>query len=192
MTSTTTPETNSPERAVDTGLASLVLIFRFHGIAVDPAQLTHKFGSVTFGVSEMLRSAKELELKARVIQSSWERLADTPLPAIAERKNGTFFILGKVSEGTVLIQDPLVGRPQILPRAEFEAQWSGNLVLMARRAGLGELARSFNITWFLQAMHKYRHLLYEVLFAHSSCNFLLWSRRCSFRSWWIKSLYIRV
>src|SRR5580700_7541922 len=36
---------------------------------------------------------------------------------------------------------------------------------MTRRAGLGELARRFDITWFLQAMHKYRGLLTEVLVA---------------------------
>ena len=113
----------------------------------------------------MLRCARELHLKARVIGSEWERLVDTPLPAIAERYDGSFFILGKASGETVLIQDPAVGRPQVLSRAEFETQWNGNLVLMTRRAGLGELTRSFNITWFLQAMHKYRRLLGEVLIA---------------------------
>src|SRR5262245_55558485 len=34
---------------------------------------------------------------------------------------------------------------------------------MARRAGLGDLTRRFDITWFLGAIHKYRHLLSEVL-----------------------------
>ena len=154
-----------PERPLDTGLASLVLILRFHGIAIDPAQLAHKFGGSVIGSSEMLRCAKELHLKARVIASDWERLADTPLPAIAERKDGSFLILGKFSGDTVLVQDPVVGRPQVLTRAEFETEWCGRLVLMARRAGLGSLAQSFNIGWFLQAMHKYRRLLGEVLFA---------------------------
>ena len=36
---------------------------------------------------------------------------------------------------------------------------------MARRAGLSDLARRFDITWFLGAIHKYRHLLGEVLVA---------------------------
>src|ERR1700679_1270509 len=119
----------TPERPPDTGLASLVLILRFHGIAVDPAQLVHKFGGTSIGTSEMLRCAKDLNLKARVVESDWERLTRTTLPAIAERRDGSFFILGKMSGDTVLVQDPVVGRPQILSRADLETQWGGRLVL---------------------------------------------------------------
>jgi subfamily B ATP-binding cassette protein HlyB/CyaB len=36
---------------------------------------------------------------------------------------------------------------------------------MTRRASLSDLARRFDVTWFLQAMHKYRRLLAEVLVA---------------------------
>jgi subfamily B ATP-binding cassette protein HlyB/CyaB len=36
---------------------------------------------------------------------------------------------------------------------------------MARRASLADVARRFDFTWFLQAMHKYRRLLGEVLIA---------------------------
>jgi subfamily B ATP-binding cassette protein HlyB/CyaB len=52
-----------------------------------------------------------------------------------------------------------------MPRADFEAVWAGQLIVMTRRASLGELARRFDITWFLQAMHRYRGLLTEVLVA---------------------------
>jgi subfamily B ATP-binding cassette protein HlyB/CyaB len=50
-----------------------------------------------------------------------------------------------------------------MDRAEFEGRWTGRLVLITRRAGLGELAREFNISWFLEAIHKYRTILSEVL-----------------------------
>src|SRR5438309_5709124 len=36
---------------------------------------------------------------------------------------------------------------------------------MARRAGLADHGRRFDVTWFLGAIHKYRHLLGEVLIA---------------------------
>jgi ATP-binding cassette, subfamily B, bacterial HlyB/CyaB len=96
-----------------TGLDSLVMILRIHGIAADPAQLSHKFGPV-IGTSEMLRCAKELHIKARVIDSNWERLARTALPAIAARRDGSFFVLGKMSGDTIVVQDPVIGRPQIM------------------------------------------------------------------------------
>ena len=38
-------------------------------------------------------------------------------------------------------------------------------MLMARRAGLVDFSRRFDITWFLGAIHKYRRLLGEVLVA---------------------------
>ena len=52
-----------------------------------------------------------------------------------------------------------------MTRAEFLAIWDGGLILMTRRAGLSDLARRFDITWFLGAIHKYRRLLGEVLVA---------------------------
>ena len=148
----------------DQGLQSLTLLLRFLGIPVDPAQISHRFGGVPIGVGEMLRCAKEFHLKARAVTVEWGRLAKLPLPAIAECHDGAFVILAKASGDDVLVQAPMRG-PQVLSRADFEASWTGRLVLMTRRASLGELARRFDISWFLQAMHKYRRLFTEVLVA---------------------------
>jgi len=148
----------------DSGLDSLVLLLRFHRIAADPRQLNHQFGA-KIGITEMLRCAKELKLKARAHMSTWERLSRTALPVIGQRHDGNFFILGKVTDNKVMIHDPVQNRPQILSRSEFESLWSGQLVMMTRRVGLKELAGHFDLTWFLQAMHKYRRLLVEVLVA---------------------------
>ena len=63
------------------------------------------------------------------------------------------------------MQHPSSSRPEAMTRAEFESMWDGRLVLMARRASLSDLSRRFDITWFLGAIHKYRHLLGEVLVA---------------------------
>jgi subfamily B ATP-binding cassette protein HlyB/CyaB len=52
-----------------------------------------------------------------------------------------------------------------MTRAQFEAVWDGRVVLIARRAALSDLSRRFDLTWFLGAVHKYRHLLTEVLVA---------------------------
>src|SRR5438067_6728124 len=56
-------------------------------------------------------------------------------------------------------------RPTIMSRDELEAVWDGRLVLMTRRAGLADLGRRFDITWFMGAIHKYRRMLGEVLVA---------------------------
>jgi ATP-binding cassette, subfamily B, bacterial HlyB/CyaB len=149
----------------DTGLQCLALLLRFHQVAVDPTQIAHQFSDGLIGVSEMLRCAKDLKLKARVVTESWAGLMKLPLPAIIELKDKTFVIVGKVTADDALVQSPSQNRPQIIERAEFEYDWTGRVVLMARRASLADVARRFDITWFFQAMHKYRRLLAEVLVA---------------------------
>ncbi len=150
---------------IDPGLSAFVTLLRFQGVGTDPAQIRHRFGEAHFGIPEMLRSAKELGLRARSYSSNWARLAKTPLPGIAALRDGGFLLLAKVSDDKALVQSPLSPRPTLMSREEFEAVWDGRILLMTRRAGLVELSRRFDITWFLGAIHKYRRLLGEVLIA---------------------------
>src|SRR6516164_10096217 len=151
--------------AMDPGLTVLVALLRFQGIGADPDQVRHRMGMSSIGVPEMLRYAKELGIKAKVRQSTWERLVTTPQPSIAVLRDGGFLLLGKAGDDKAIVQAPNEPRPKLLTRAEFEAVWNGQLVLMTKRAGLIDLARRFDITWFLGAIHKYRRLLGEVLVA---------------------------
>ena len=73
--------------------------------------------------------------------------------------------IAKAGEDKVLVQSPQAPRPVLMTRAELFAIWDGELILMARRAGLSDITRRFDITWFMGAIHKYRHLLSEVLVA---------------------------
>jgi subfamily B ATP-binding cassette protein HlyB/CyaB len=149
----------------DSGLQCLTLLLRFHQVSVDPSQVSHQFPGSPIGVTEMLRCAKQLKLKAKAVTATWEQLSNLPLPAIVELKDRTFLIVGKVTDEGALVQRPSVGRPEVFKRAEFEYDWTGRIVLMTRRASLADLGRRFDVTWFLQAMHKYRRLLGEVLVA---------------------------
>ena len=150
---------------IDPALSVLVALLRFHGIGADAAQLHHRFGANKIGIQEMLRGAREFGLRARAYRTSWKRLALTPLPAIAALRDGSFLLLGKVGADEALIQLPTEPRPRLMKRAEFEALWDGQLVLMTRRAGLLDLSRRFDISWFLGAIHKYRRALSGVLVA---------------------------
>src|SRR5579862_8419172 len=150
---------------IDPGLTALVMLLRFHGVGADPAQIRHQAGTATLGIPEMIRCAREFGLKARELKTDWVRLAKTPLPAIAVLKDGGFLLLGKVGDGKVVVQSTKTPRPELMTREDLEAIWDGRLVLMTRRANLAELTRRFDVTWFLGAIHKYRHQLGEVLVA---------------------------
>jgi ATP-binding cassette, subfamily B, bacterial HlyB/CyaB len=149
----------------DPGLYVLVSMLRMLGLGADPAQIRHRFSALPIGVPEMLLCAKELGLKARERRVDWERLQNMPLPAIAARRDGSFLLLGKVGEDKALVQAAYAPRPSMMTRAEFEEACDGRVVLMTRRAGLANLSRRFDITWFLGAIHKYRHQLVEVVTA---------------------------
>ena len=159
---TVKPDDQNP---LDQGLSALVVILRFHGIGADPKQISHQFGGASIGVPEMLRCAKQFGLKARAIGTRWERLASTPLPGIAVLKDGGFLVIGKTGDDKAVVLSPLSPRPVMMTRAEIEASWTGQLVLIAKRASLSDLSQRFDITWFLDAIQKYRHLLGEVLVA---------------------------
>jgi ATP-binding cassette, subfamily B, bacterial HlyB/CyaB len=140
-----------PAESHDSGLVALTSLLRFHGIGVDPQQLRHHFGGIAIGLAQMLRYAKQTGLKARVCKTNYQRLAKLPLPGIATLVDGGFLLLGKAGEGMVLVQSSQFPRPQLMTQAEFEAVWDGRVILIARRAGLVDLARHFDVTWFLAA-----------------------------------------
>jgi ATP-binding cassette, subfamily B, bacterial HlyB/CyaB len=158
--------------APDTGLACLVLLAHFLEKPSSPEQIAHQFGTSgkLFDETTILLAGKDLDLKCQAISAKWDRLGKTPLPAIASRADGTFFVLAKVAqredeEEKVLIQDPAVGRPETLTRAQFEEIWDGRLILFTNRKKLTGEGRAFDVSWFIPAVIKYRHLFGEVLLA---------------------------
>jgi subfamily B ATP-binding cassette protein HlyB/CyaB len=155
----------APPEWVDTGLASLVVIARFHALAADPQQLSHEFSESgkPCSVAELLLAAKKLGLKAKHVSTTPDRIPKTPLPAIACDRDGNFFVLANADLERVLIHDPKTARPELMPVEAFAARWNGELILLASRASLaGELAK-FDFTWFIPSIVKYRKLLGEVL-----------------------------
>jgi ATP-binding cassette, subfamily B, bacterial HlyB/CyaB len=159
-------DTDAPPQP-DSGLACLLLVASFHGLAAEAEPLRHRFGEPgkPFGASEILRAALDLGLKARETPSTPERLAGTPLPAIACCRDGSFVVLAAVREDRVLVHDPAHRAPVVLPRDEFLARWQGRLILVARRAPAAEGEETFGFRWFLPALLRYRRLFGEVVVA---------------------------
>jgi subfamily B ATP-binding cassette protein HlyB/CyaB len=150
--------------AIDTGLACLCLIARFHSLAVEKAQIGHEFrAGPSLSKLELILAARKLGLSAKASRVSAQRLNKAALPAIAIGKDGKFLVLAKVEEEKCLIHDPESQRPVVRSTDEFYQWWAGELILFASRSSMaGDLAR-FDFTWFIPAVVKYRRLLGEVL-----------------------------
>jgi subfamily B ATP-binding cassette protein HlyB/CyaB len=155
----------SEQQAVDSGLEALMTLLHLQGVAADRDQIKHRLGTPALGVLDMLRCGRDLGLKASLSHTDVSRLPKTPLPAIATLRDGSFMVIAKASDDKVLVQSPRDQRPALMTSSELSAIWNGGLIMMARRAGLSDLARRFDIGWFLGAIGKYKRLLSEVLIA---------------------------
>ncbi len=161
-------DTQSDKPKIDTGLACLVLIAKYHGIAVDPAQIKHAFAIDADGMSsmEILRVAKELKFKAKNVNITFEKLQKLPLPAIVGLKD-RFFIIAKTENEQVLVLNPEENKPRIQSKEEFLRDWNGNIILFTYR-GTGLITindERFDIKWFLPAIWKHRKSFRDVLIA---------------------------
>jgi subfamily B ATP-binding cassette protein HlyB/CyaB len=163
---------------MDTGLQSLVAIARFHQLPAEPEQLAHQFAEPgkQFSDTQLLSAAKALTLRAKRVSPSLSQIKKETLPAIAKTKDGTYFILARLEERVgddeanptckFLIHNLQETAPRSISQEEFESLWSGELILVARRQGLGEsLQQKFDISWFIPSLVKYRKLFREVLIA---------------------------
>ena len=155
-----------------TSLACLCAIARFHQIAADPANLAHQLGlasSAEVSTQDVLRAAKHLGLKAKLCKTNVDRLALTPLPALAQIRSADgriqTVILAQTDGQRVLLQDPSAhgGRPTIEPMDVFASQWTGELILITSHAALAGALAKFDFSWFIPSLVKYRKLLGEVL-----------------------------
>src|SRR5258708_15403942 len=88
------------------------LLLRCHGVAIDPAQIRHRFGGGAIGIAEMLRSAREFNFKARLIVTDWPQLTKLALPVIAESNDGGFLILAQGAGDNAVVH--VGGRPGLV------------------------------------------------------------------------------
>ncbi|GAB2884023.1 type I secretion system permease/ATPase [Microbulbifer echini] len=155
------------KRSVDTGLSAFLLVARFHQVPADADQLRHEFcsGETSFSEAEILRAAKYLKFKAHAFKTSWEKLSSLALPAIVSLKDGTFAVLAGVQEGKILIHFGRGGQPEELEKEAFLSLWDDRVILLAKRSLLPGSKGKFDISWFIPAILKYKHLLRDIIVA---------------------------
>jgi subfamily B ATP-binding cassette protein HlyB/CyaB len=162
-----------PEESIasplDRGLLALCQIAAYYRVASDPAQLQHQLGLLGRAAQseDIARGAKLLQLKARVLTTpSEKRLKRAPTPALIKLFGIGFVILGMPDQdGRFRLIDPVHRIARVLTYAELVDEWEGEVVLIARRAGVGVDPRSFDVSWFLPSLWRYRRPLGHVLLA---------------------------
>jgi subfamily B ATP-binding cassette protein HlyB/CyaB len=159
--------TDQQEAGRDSALASFVLLLSFLDRPADPEQLRHLSGrgSGALETDDLVRLAKRLEVEARKVTVGANKLDALPLPAIARMSSGEHLTLLKVSMDEALVFRAGAQSPEKLPRVAFESEFSGVLVLMTTRERIAGGKRAFDVSWFIPALVRYRHILRDVLIA---------------------------
>jgi ATP-binding cassette, subfamily B, bacterial HlyB/CyaB len=161
----------APQPGVDAGLECLVMLARFHGVALDPMQIRHEFALGFNPANEviLLAIAKRAGLKARSFKSSIDRIESIALPVIAKGVNGSAFIIAAIDKavtgGKALIQDPTQPAPESLTFEQLASRWDGQVIAITPRGISARGMRKFDFTWFIPALVKHRKLIGEVLIA---------------------------
>ncbi|MEB0227202.1 cysteine peptidase family C39 domain-containing protein, partial [Pseudomonas sp. 10S4] len=105
------PETPQHNGSEDSGIASLVVIAQLSGVAISADRLKHLSGlSRPIDALTLVRLARQVALKARSTTSHISRIAQTPLPAIAELRDGRFLVVAKCANDNVLLHDEVQQR----------------------------------------------------------------------------------
>lgn len=158
---------SQPTQKLDTALLCLVTISKLLGIPADEEQLRRAYaiGNAGMDATNLLRAAKDLGLKSRLITSEPEKLAKLTLPAIAVLENGNYVVLLRYDENKVFLFDPYKDKPFAVPVDNFVEAWSGQLVLVTKRFSLKDAGKQFNIAWFIPVFLRYKRFFGEVILA---------------------------
>ena len=168
-------ETNKTLAQRDPAVKSFVLLAKFYSISVDEGQIYHErgVGNLPYSFDDLVRIAKKIGIKAKRIAIPLGKLSRVPLPALVRLKDGGCAILMKAHEGgnrscQVMIMRPDDASPEIWEESEAEHNFAVGggrveLLLMTSREHIAGEKRSFDFSWFIPVLVKYRRALRDVL-----------------------------
>ena len=155
---------------LDSGLLALCGIAAYFRIPADPVHLARELalGDQLAKATNIARAAQLLGLKARIVTNvPLDRLLKLPTPAIGERHDGSFVVLGGVQpSGSYRLVDPVTRREEeCSPEKLTEIVISRIILLQRKIGGAGTNPNGFNLGWFLPSIWRYRAPLAHVVLA---------------------------
>lgn len=155
--------------ALDSGLHALTGVAAFYRIAADPTHLGRELalGSRLAGPDDVVRAARLIGMKARVLRAPpAERILALPTPALAQRADGSFVVLGGLTaSGLFRIVDPITRLSQEIATEEVASGLLAVVIVQRRIGGAGVDPEMFGVRWFLPSIWRYRRALSHVIVA---------------------------
>jgi len=171
-------EPNATDEAASfphTVLQCLVFAARRREVDLSVGRIVHEeaLENRELSLEELASIARVYGFKAKVAKLDWRRLSQLdqafPAPATLTNGNGVVILGAAEKDGMrqVAVVDPLADRPGViqLPFEEFQARWSGRVLLLKHRAARAKEAGGFGLSWFLPEMTRQRRLFVDVILA---------------------------
>lgn len=153
---------------IDTGLACLVVVAKYHKIPTEMRQLerAYIFEEGTVDTTTLVRAARDLKLKVRAYENvTPARLKKLVFPCILRMNDGRYIVVTGLRNEKMYIIDPLFSmQPLEANQQKLMTNWSGEVILFTRRFSLEEKVRKFGLRWFMPVVAKYKSYLQTVLF----------------------------
>jgi len=172
---------------INTALICFSIIAREHKIELTRDRLNHEYG---LGLEEipsdkLLRMSKDLGMKARFLNVSWDGLVNLhkAYPAMAQLKSGCHVVVtgvvgagesSSLEEVLIAFYDPLSGSGgghQRMSRRQFELLWNGDIYVLKRVYKLSDESQPFSLRWFMPEILRQKTAFFDiglaVLFIHA-------------------------
>ncbi|MDK9696865.1 MAG: peptidase domain-containing ABC transporter [Siculibacillus sp.] len=153
------------------GLEALALVATRLGVplSADRLRRDRPDGGHDLGPDRLLRIAVDAGLRARSVRLSWSHLADLgrAFPVMLRLRDGTWLVAEGFCEvagvPVVMLRDPRdAGEARPIDEIRLSAAWTGEAMLLRRRAGeLGE-DHPFGFGWMIRQVMRERRLVRDV------------------------------
>jgi ABC-type bacteriocin/lantibiotic exporter with double-glycine peptidase domain len=147
------------------GLASLAMVFAFHGKYVSLAELRERFGVPKGGTSlyQLMIIGTEYGLDVKGFKATKEALQDMPLPLIIHWENKHYIVLESISNKRIVVVDPALGRRSISHK-EFDEKFTGFTLRLVPTESFTKEKGPSQVKFFLSfALSKPKLILFIIL-----------------------------
>lgn len=183
--------TNLPNVEISPFLSALrcfFLVCQHHGVEVAP----EKFQGANEDdiVGSVLNLMRDVGLKGKFLKKcKWKNLTalHAVYPVMVEKTNGQWVIVAKIAFDDdmdhLLVMDPQAEQSGVIlvPRQQFEAEWSGNILTSKKGADLKNKSRSFGLRWFMPEIMKQRSYFRDIVIAATLTNLISFIMPLSFQ-----------
>lgn len=152
----------------DTGLEALFVIASYYKIPLDRQQIerAYKMESSTLDSVSIVRAAIDLKLKSRLYTGiDVEKIKHMVFPAVIRMNDGNYFVVMGINDDKLYVIDSNHGGDIVeADKDVFLADWTGEIILFAKRFLVDETFKTFGFSWFIPTIMKYGRHIRSVFF----------------------------